>query len=282
MSDNSSRMKIKTWLDKQVKRLDNAGIGTARLDCLVLLEDATGRDRSWLLAHPELPVQGPTLEKLEASIVRRANHEPLAYIRGKTEFYGREFVINQHVLEPRPESETMIELLKQLVASRQLTVNGQLQIADIGTGSGCLAITTKLELPDAKVYATDIDPDCLEVARKNAQTLKADVTFLKGNLLDPIFTAICQPTAIVANLPYVPDDYKLNNAALLEPRLAIFGGTDGLDLYRRLFKHATLRHIPWIFTESLPIQHKELRRVAKISNYKQIKEEDFIQAFQHV
>src|SRR3990167_7586357 len=108
-------MRVEAWLKQATQELETAGIGTARLDCLVLLEDLTGKDRAYLLAHPEFPVKGSTFHKLEKQIEKRKKHVPLAQIRGKTEFYGREFIINQDVLEPRPESETMIELLKELI-----------------------------------------------------------------------------------------------------------------------------------------------------------------------
>src|SRR5215471_10178286 len=107
-------MTIISWLQSSTLKLTEAGITTARLDCLVLLEDETGEDRSWLLAHPEHSLQIETTQKLNKKVIQRARHEPLAYIRKKTEFYGREFYIDHHVLEPRPESETMIDVLKQL------------------------------------------------------------------------------------------------------------------------------------------------------------------------
>src|ERR1039458_8381365 len=107
-------MKNNKWLEFATKKFKQAGIGTARLDALVLLEDATGQKRGWLLAHPEHELQRSQIKKLHTQIVRRATHEPLAYIRGKTEFYGHEFVITSAVLEPRPESETMIELEERL------------------------------------------------------------------------------------------------------------------------------------------------------------------------
>lgn len=269
-------MRLQQWLDTAVNRLEAAGIGTARLDCLVLLEDCLGKDRSYLLAHPEITLDSKALDALNAQIMRRMQHEPLAYIRSKTEFYGREFIVNKHVLEPRPESEAMIELLIGLPPPTPTV------IVDIGTGSGALAITAKLELPEATVMATDISSDCLEVAQHNAQKYGVDIQFFKGNLLDPLVKRI-NPTVVLANLPYVPDSYTLNNAAMMEPRIAIFGGPDGLDIYRKLFDQLTnLPENPtYILTESLPFQHTELSKVAERHHYQQLRRVDLIQVFQY-
>src|SRR5436305_280122 len=110
-------MQVDMLLNHATKKLERAVVGTARLDALVLLEDVTGRDRAWLLAHPETEISASEVNKLKKLLNRRAQHEPLAYVRGKTEFYGREFLITPTVLEPRPESETMIDCLKELYSS---------------------------------------------------------------------------------------------------------------------------------------------------------------------
>ncbi|MBI5906921.1 peptide chain release factor N(5)-glutamine methyltransferase [Candidatus Saccharibacteria bacterium] len=270
-------MKVDEWLKRATKTLKNNGIGTARLDALVLLEDTMRHDRGWLLAHPEFELNSSQLKKLDHQIKSRAKHEPLAYIRGKTEFYGREFKVNKDVLEPRPESETMIELLKKLPLPKKLL------IADIGTGSGALAIMAKLEMPDSGVLATDIDLKCLAIAKHNAQKLGADVKFFKGNLLEPVYSLLATPYVLLCNLPYVPDNYQLNSAAMNEPKIAIFGGPDGLDLYRRLFEQ--IDSMPakpkYILTESLPPQHKKLAKVAKKHDYKLAQTTDFIQVFKN-
>lgn len=282
-------MTVNDWLKQAANTLKVAGIGSARLDALILLEDETGRDRAWILAHPETILREPSSQRLNKKVARRIKHEPLAYIRGYTEFYGRKFKVNKRVLEPRPESETMIELLKQLVDSGQLTVSSQ--IADIGTGSGALAITAKLEFPKLGVIATDIDPNCLKVARQNAKLCGVRIKFIQGNLLDPL----CNPSPVtcnlvLANLPYVPEHWKINEAAAMEPRIAIFGGKDGLDIYRRLFEQLSgftrlnfeknLAGKPkYIFTESLPPQHKKLAKIAKQSGYKLHESQDFIQLY---
>ncbi len=269
-------MTTNDWLKLAVNKLKKAGIGTARLDALVLLEDASGKDRAWLLAYPEFELAKLQTEKLNKLIARRASHEPLAQIRGKTEFYGREFIINKHVLEPRPESETMIDLLKQLNLKASA-------IVDVGTGSGALAITAKLEIQGVKVLATDIDEKCLGVAKKNASRLSVRIEFYHGNLLAALPGKALASAIILCNLPYVPDNFTINPAAMNEPRIAIFGGSDGLDVYRKLFRQINkLRVKPkFILTESMPPQHQELTKIAGTSGYHLTETDDFIQLFTH-
>lgn len=265
---------LENCLYKSVGILETAGIGTARLDVLVLLEDLIGKNRAWVLAHPEFKLTNSEQEKLNNWLSQRSTHIPLAFIRGKTDFYGREFIINQNVLEPRPESETMIDLVKKYIGDEST-------IADIGTGSGALAISIKLELPNSEVVATDIDSKCLIIAKQNAKKLLADIKFLRGNLFTPLQELNQKFNTVIANLPYVPIDFKVNQAAMMEPKIAIFGGQDGLDLYRQLFLQTKkLKYLPeLIFTESLPFQHLELTNIAKKNGYIQIKEDDFIQVF---
>src|SRR5690606_18304490 len=135
---------------------------------------------SWLLAHPDHIIEENIIKRVDKQIVRRASHEPLAYIRGKSAFYGREFLVTPDTLQPRPETETMIELLKKLDLPEGSAV------ADVGTGSGAIAITTKLELPHLVLHGTEIQPDALGIAHKNRKRLAADVKFHEGNLLEPL------------------------------------------------------------------------------------------------
>lgn len=268
-------MTAELWMRGAVSRLADASIATARLDALVLLEDCTGIDRGRLLAHPELELADEQVKILNKLTIRRMEHEPLAYIRGKTEFYGREFSINKHVLEPRPESETMIELLKSL------GLPGGAVIADIGTGSGALAVTAQLELPGTRAIGVDIDPACLEVASENAARHKTDISFLQGDLLEPLIAHHSPLSTLLCNLPYVPDGFHINPAAMNEPRIAIFGGPDGLDLYRQLFKQ--LSGLPakpvYILSEAMPPQHQDLAELAASHGYRLRQTEDFIQLF---
>lgn len=280
---NTSSLTLNNWLSSATQKLEQAGIGTARLDCLVLLEDATGRDRAWLLAHPEfeLDMEKRILRRLESQLKRRIQHEPLAYVRGKTEFYGREFKVSKDTLEPRPETETMIDLLKDVIDGIGQTADSRLRIVDVGTGSGCLAVTAKLEFPEAEVTGTDISSACIKISRQNAKKLGADIKFYQGNLLEPLPILHSSFFILLCNLPYVPDGHIINRAAMQEPGIAIFGGTDGLDLYRRLFiqiSKSANKPIN-ILTEALPLSHNELQWIASEHGYTLAAKEDFVQSF---
>ena len=268
-------MDLDNWLRLRTAKLLDAGIESARLDCLLLLEDKLKKDRSWLLAHPEMTLSDEHVASLDQSIARRSKHEPMAYIRGYSEFYGRIFHVTNSVLAPRPESESIITMLKRLQLPDAPVV------IDVGTGSGALAVTASLELPDAKVYATDIDPACLAVAAGNAKQLGADCKLTKANLLE---SNLPMPACyvVLANLPYVPDAMAINAAAGHEPRHAIFGGEDGLDLYRQLADQvrAVSPSPVHILTESLLFQHAELAAIMAGAGYSLVASEGLAQAFQ--
>lgn len=268
-------MKIDAWLKKTILLLSNAGITSAELDALVLLEDCLKLDRAFILAHPEKSLLNKQRLFLDKQVLRRSTHEPLAYIRQKVEFYARSFFVDKRVLVPRPETEAMIELLLQLPLAQQPgTV-----VADIGTGSGALAVTAKLELPQSTVVATDISSEALTVARKNNSVFKTTLMFCVGDLFKPL--ANQKVDILLANLPYVPTSFELNKSARFEPTSAIFGGNDGLDLYRKLFEQLTVssESPQYILTESLPVHHKELVKIAGEYHYHLLKEHDFIQVF---
>lgn len=277
-------MNLKQCLKEATRQLKAAGVATARLDVLVLLEDVTGKDRAWLLAHPEYEIPAEKARKLTNLFNRRAEHEPLAYLRGRTEFYGRTFLITPAVLEPRPESETMIDLLKELLAdtySKGVQPDKRprgIHIADVGTGSGALGITAALEAPNTNVDLLDIDSEALKVAKMNVEKFTLNLTLIKNDLLSELSVHY---DILLCNLPYVPDSFTINPAAMREPKSAIFGGADGLDLYRRLFdqlKNNTDKPL-YILSEALPPQHLQLEEIAAGAGYKLIKSQDFIQLF---
>jgi release factor glutamine methyltransferase len=249
-------MTIAEWLKQATDRLSQRGDPTARLDCLLLLEDALSLNRAHILAHDDRELSLATVSSLATLIIRREQAEPMAYIRGRTEFYTRTFRINSQVLVPRPESEAIIELLKNSVSSK----SAQLKIADVGCGSGCLGITASCELALDTVDFYDIDKAALAVAQQNAQDHQVMGTFIHSDLFA---TALAQYDVVLANLPYVPTDYPINTAARHEPAHALFGGSDGLSLYRRLFARPHLTRGGIIITESLPDQHTLLTALGR-------------------
>jgi release factor glutamine methyltransferase len=207
------------------------GSVSARADASRLLEAILGRDAGWLLAHASDELDRDASERFEAALARRERGEPVAYVTGTAGFFGRTFAVSPAVLVPRPETEHLVEL-----ALGRLRLRPEPSFCDIGTGSGILAITLACELPAARGVAVDISPEALAVARENAAALGvADrIDFLVGDLMEPVAGA--GPfDCIVANLPYVPSA-KIATApdpTSFEPRLALDGGPDGLDLYRR-------------------------------------------------
>lgn len=270
------RMTTSEWLILATEELEIAGIGTARLDCLVMLENVLKIDRAKILANPETEMVPKNVAALAKLLNRRAAHEPLAYILGTTEFYGRNFVITPAVLEPRPESETMIELLKNLPNLPRKT-----HLADVGAGSGALGITAKLEHPEWTVELLEIDEKALKIAQTNVDKYTIGISVIQSDLLANSGQV---NDILLCNLPYVPDDYQINLAAGQEPPIAIFGGPDGLDLYRKLFKQIeNLSKRPlYLLCESLPPQHADLAQIAKVSGYKLRQTEDFIQVFERL
>lgn len=251
-------------MDGQAK-LAGAGVETARLDCLVLLEDALNTDRAHLLAHADTELTTEQLSELDAALARREAHEPLAYIRGHAAFYGRDFVVDPAVLVPRPESESLIDLLKAYAETVSINT-----IIDVGTGSGCLAITAKLALPDVHVTGTDISSAALKIARRNARQLNTQIQWKTSDIREGlILMPQTRPYVLLANLPYVLEDYTVNKAAHYEPKLALYAGSDGLDLYRDLFSavdNAAAKPLA-ILTESLTSQHSGLSELAADHGY---------------
>ncbi len=210
------------------------------LDAQVLLAYAMDRPRTWLLAHLETPLTTTQLETANRAVEQLRAGVPLPYIVGHWEFFGLDFDITNDVLIPRPETELLVEkAIAWLRASPERRT-----IADIGTGSGAIAVTLAMHIPDAHLLATDISLAALVVARRNTRKFNVlhQIDLLLCDLLprhiDPLpterhFDLIC------ANLPYIPTE-KLHSLPVYgrEPEIALDGGKDGLDLYRRLFKLA--------------------------------------------
>ncbi len=254
-------MTVLSWLQNAADQLQKAGISSARLDCLILLEDFLKINRAHVLAHPERVLSSAQIAILNKKITQRKRRIPLAYIRGKVAFYGREFMVNSDVLVPRPESEAMIDILKNI------ELPDRPHIVDIGTGSGCLGITAALEFPGAEVWLYDISTDALLIAKKNTSYLQAKNTQLKQQ--DLLEGNQQHFDVVLANLPYVPTDFEINADASHEPAIALFVGSDGLDAYRLLWQQLAKRPYPpkHVIIESLTEQHPELVTIAAGHGY---------------
>lgn len=213
-------------------RLEPVG-GTGRLDAVFLLAHAGGVSRQEMIAHRERELTPDVVERFETLVARRELGEPLAYVTGEAGFFGRMFGVDRRVLVPRPETELAVEW-----AVRHLRAIGREagSAADIGTGSGAIAVTLACELPNLTVWASDISAEALAVARRNAarNTVFQHVTFLPGDLAEPLLP-YAPFDCLVANLPYVPtaEVAAAPDPVSFEPLLARDGGHDGLDLYRR-------------------------------------------------
>src|ERR1700747_1065969 len=188
-------MDVRTALKTGIATLREAGVPSSTLPGELLLRHLATRDRTWLYSHAEENLPQEITDRFFALIARRAAGEPTQYLTGKQEFWGLEFEVPPDVLIPRPETEHVIEValdrlaLRELRAGRpQKTIGEGLQIADIGTGSGCIAIALAKELPAANFVATDISPAALAVAKRNAQRHEVSdrITFCEANLLVPV------------------------------------------------------------------------------------------------
>jgi len=267
MNTNSSQ-KISDWHKSAKDQLTEVGVASADLDAWLMMEKVLDKSRSHLMAHPEIELSTDQIQELDSMLKDRISHRPMAYILGEIEFYGEKFFLDERVLVPRPETETMIEMLKELKP---------VSMIDVGAGSGAIAIIAKKLFPTKQVIAIDNDPKCQEVVKKNAQEHGVSLTIQENDLLTGL--AIIDGMVILANLPYVPDDFGVNKAALNEPHQAIYGGKDGLDLYRKLFEQVKGKAVI-VLTESMPPQHKKLAQIAAENGFKQTKESDFIQQFE--
>jgi release factor glutamine methyltransferase len=203
-----------------------------RLDVEVLLTKVLKISRSELIANTNKSISLFHLLLYFRLVFKRKLGYPVAYLTGHKEFYGREFFVTKHTLIPRPDTEILIAEALKIIQNNNINT-----IVDVGTGSGCIAVTLALETPQLKVYATDISRSALHTAQKNAKlySLDSKVNFIHGDILNPILNILSPQTLIIANLPYLlPNEYK--GEITFEPRGALISGQDGLKHYRELLK----------------------------------------------
>lgn len=227
---------------------------SASLDAQVLLAEILGVSRTYLLAYGEESISPEQAERYRAWIERCAQGEPVAYIIGRKPFYDRELIVSPAVLIPRPETELLLEQAFALVKSSAV---------DVGTGSGALAVTLADLRPEVTVYAVDISPEALAIARQNQQR---PVTFFEGDLLAPLIDRGIKVDLIMANLPYIArDEVPTLAVSRYEPILALDGGQDGLILIRRLLAQVPQVCLPqaWILLEIGADQGNAVRALAQ-------------------
>lgn len=240
-------MNISQWLYWASKYLKDRRPGAGRTDAEVILGHVMGWDRTNLYMNGDLEIPSSREDVLRNLVERRTAGEPLAYITGRKEFWGMDFIVNPSVLIPRPETELLVDKALDLIKNnnRSRGAAGGPVIADVGTGSGTIAVSLAVLLPEARVFATDISNKALEVAGQNAAAHGASgrIFFLVGDLLEPL---ISLPESghfnlVAANLPYVPTreiQGLMVDVRDYEPCIALDGGLDGLNLYRRLIPQA--------------------------------------------
>jgi release factor glutamine methyltransferase len=239
--------------------LEEQQIPSARLDTELIVAFIMGRDRAWLLAHDDVELEEAQIEQFHNLLTRRLNREPLVHITGNREFYGLDIAITPDVLTPRVETEQMVEWAIKYAPQNTTLI-------DIGTGSGAIAIAIAKHRKDLRITATEVSAAALEVAQTNNATYQANINLVISDLWESVEGKYA---TIVTNLPYLRDEARaeLMEEVKHEPDVALFGGEDGLDLYRKFLKDLPNYLLPngYLFTECDPWQHESL--VAEAAKY---------------
>lgn len=246
-------MIISEWLKIATKSLKTANIPSARLDAELILANTLRKNRTYLHAHLDEEIDPRRFDIANARLDLRLDRVPIAYILGYKEFYGRRFTVSPSVLIPRPESEDLISLFLELTASEI----AEKVLIDVGTGSGCLGITAKLERSNLSVILSDISKPALNIAEKNANALNADVHIQQQSLLNGQLKPV---DYIFANLPYVDKNWDVSPELQYEPDIALFAEDEGLKLILQLISQTPrcLTSEGLLFIEADPQQHNRI------------------------
>jgi release factor glutamine methyltransferase len=231
------------------ERFTKQGLDSPRLDAEILLAHCLNIDRVRLYTDFDKPMSKEELAAFRGLVRRRLRHEPVSYIRGTKEFFSLDFEVRAGVLVPRPDTELLVELCRDRID--QLVESGveEPRLLDVGTGSGAIAIALAHERPAATIRAVDISSDALDLAQKNAASNEVEVEFIASDLLAGLARPV-EADIVAANLPYIATaelDGLSPDVAEWEPRLALHGGSDGLDLVRRLVHEAKSMVTPGAF-----------------------------------
>jgi release factor glutamine methyltransferase len=255
-------MTISEWLSDASRQLKLAEVPSHRLDAEIILAHTLNVPRTHLHAHLDDAVSDRSHEIADARLDLRLDHVPVAYIIGHKEFYGRRFTVNTATLIPRPESEVMIDLLKEVMPTNTSILTETKRLVDVGTGSGALGVTAKLTWPELDVTLLDVSRHALNVAEKNAALHHVEVETILSDLLT---NYPYQADYILANLPYVDQSWDVSPELQHEPALALFAGQEGLALIFRLLAQVpqTLSPSGFLFIEADPVQHDAIIAEAK-------------------
>lgn len=265
-------MTILGWIRHATTRLASAGITSAQLDSELILAHTLRKNRTYLHAHPQEKLGERHQQIADARLSLRLDRVPVAYIIGHKEFYGRRFRVTPATLIPRPESEVLIDLLRDGI--KFLAKNTSHRLVDVGTGSGCLGITAKLEYPDLLVTLLDKDRHALAIASSNAKEHEADVLSLESDLLTSYpYTA----SVIMANLPYVDKSWERSPETEFEPAAALFAEQNGLALIMRLIEQSPKRLVSdgLLILEADPKQHEDIIKAAQKQGFLLQKQEGY-------
>ena len=273
------RENVKSWLQSASQKLKNAEIASADLDAELILARVLDTERTTLHAYPNRRLTRQQVFHANNWLNKRLNRVPLAYIFHEKEFFGRKFYINESVLVPRPETETLIEVTKELTQNDD-------KILDIGTGSGIIPATLKLELSKTvEIFASDISLHALAVANLNIKRLTSkEIQLFESNLLDKIPSEILsQITILTANLPYVDRNwvnFEAQNELHHEPQIALYAEKNGSELIFSLLEQAQfLPNLRTIILEADPQQFEQIEQKAAQLGFQKIKSKDYIIAF---
>ncbi|EJJ6355701.1 peptide chain release factor N(5)-glutamine methyltransferase [Staphylococcus pseudintermedius] len=235
-------MNYKEWRQQAEQQMVVKGYEPNAIQWFMM--DTLQWSRTSLILNEMTPIAESTLKQLNDGLSQLLTGMPVQYVVGQSEFYGRQFKVNSDVLIPRPETEEVVHyFLTQLAAAKV--------VADIGVGSGAIAITLKAERPELRVIATDISFQALAVARENAQRLQRDITFLQGNALQPLIDQDVRLDGLISNPPYIGEHERIlmdNSVIQYEPHVALFAAQEGYQVYA-----AILRDLPHVMQDGAPV-----------------------------
>lgn len=266
-------MKIKDILLNGIKILKENNIEDANMKSKIILADLLGKNKEYLISHDEEEIEDGLNRIFLEKIERLKNHEPLQYIINKQEFMGFEFYVDENVLIPQPDTENLVEEVILISDKSRKSVRKELRILDLCTGSGAIAISLSKLIKNALIYASDISKDALKIAEENSSRNSANVLFFESDLFDGI-SNLYKFDIIVSNPPYIEKSVieTLSEEVKKEPIIALDGGEDGLEFYRKISSTAKeyLKENGYIAFEIGYNQKLAVMQILKENGYKNI------------